>query len=136
MGQQLLVTLQTGVCVCQYISGKWKVCEWKVSPGTVVVIQSPMSHVMNSKNKTEKNGRNGRTSSSLRHCRFLILLHQSLFSGCVLSQVAISRCARQGVDLRSQREFHVVTRTHQERAIKTTPHELTLWRRRVEEEKE
>lgn len=81
MGQQLLVTLQTGVCVCQYISGKWKVCEWKVSPGTVVVIRSPVSHVMNSKNKRGKKGGTGEHLPPSSSVVSLILLHQSLFSG-------------------------------------------------------
>lgn len=82
MGQQLLVTLQTGVCVCQYISGKWKVCEWKVSPGTVVVIRSPMSHMMNSKNKRGKKKEERENNFPPPALSFFkILLHQSLFSG-------------------------------------------------------
>lgn len=106
------------LCVCQYISGIWKVFEWKASPGAVVVTQSLMIHVINSKTKW-KNKR--RTSMS-----FISLFFFFPFSGSFLTGGYKLVCVWQGVDLHTQQELHVVTRTHQERAIKTTPCQLAV----------
>lgn len=75
---------------------------------------------------------NGKTKS--KHMSFSLALSfkkkhyttRFFFWGGFFPQLAMSWCMWQGADLHTQQQLYMVTRTHQEKAIKTTPCQLTL----------
>lgn len=118
VGQQLLVTPQTGDCTCVFVStsqGYGKCLSGK----RLLVLLLLLSHWWFMWSTAKQNGRT--REEHLCHSFFFFP-----FSGSFLTGGYKLVCVWQGVDLHTQQELHVVTRTHQERAIKTTPCQLAV----------
>lgn len=122
---------ETADCTCVFVStsqeygqSEWSVLSW--------CCFSSVTDVINSKSK----GNAGKgfilsfwVSVSLTFLYIYFYFYcspQCFLSLEVFSQVGIRWLVWQGVDLYTQQELHMVTRTHQERAIKTTPCQLAL----------
>lgn len=117
-GQQLLMTLQTGECTCVCVS----ICLRDMESLSVESVSWSWLAWWT------KAGKQLWPLVSRLLCYFLLFFtfYSSFLSMWIYPLVGVNQCVWQCVDSHTQQEPHVVTRAHQEKAIKTAPCQFAL----------